>query len=63
MSETERRGRITALSKDPNRNMFDHTYKLHLRTHKSPISSYNQGFTVYIYIYIYIYICNVCMLI
>ena len=26
-------------------NLFDHTYKLNLRTHKSPINSDNQGST------------------
>ena len=36
---------ITALSR--NHNLFDHMYKLNSRTNKSPISSDNQGPTVF----------------
>ena len=44
MLEAERRG--WSLEGVGNRNLFDHTYKLNLRTYKSPISLDNQNTTV-----------------
>ena len=43
------RGHYGALEGAGNRNLFDHMYKLNLHTHKSPISSDNQGSTVHYY--------------
>ena len=45
--EIRRRLRYGALEAAGNRNLFDHTNKLNLRIHKSPISSNNQGSTLY----------------
>ena len=51
MSEAERRSwHYGALEGAGNRNLFDHTYKLNLRTHKSPISLDSEGSTVHTYL-------------
>ena len=47
MLKAERQSYI-ALKGAGNRNLFDHMHKLNLPTHKSPISSDNQGPTIYI---------------